>query len=1274
SGYIWQLSTDSFSSVYLSGTTTNTGINISSLPQDTYQWRVVSIDKLNQTGTRSTTYSFTVDTIPPPASIEYTPSTNTNLDVTAMLTGFSEDGITITNNNGSGIYIFTGNGTFTFEFQDSAGNTGSASAIVTWIDKTLPPTLTGITLIPTLNASHFADYSISTIISGNIVSGSVDLQGINGDGTNCIHYYVSGSCIPFTFTYPLSYSGGQVWQATGIRPDQIYPQIFFAPSTITRNNPPNNTTLTRNSYSLFHMQNNFSMVSGSSFWIELNTLRRATNSVNLSVYLVERGHDLSYFNSNRLSNSGVELVGTITNTTNFDHEHTVNSAHNLIALSTNSSGNIGTKNINISGDFWIVLYPNTTNTNRGRDLRYQPSSICDNTSGWYMGNQGAGWTTTAQSGCPDSHIHIARKDTKIDGVNAVVKATYTGGLGTGEISGFNDFYFGVLPNMAPNPTSFISPTSGSIYSGNIDISWNPATDPNNDILSYNIYLLSNTGTVLQTLITGNTNTQYTLNKGVISDGEYSLKIEACDTESLCSESSLDDNFFIDTIPPTASIEYTPSTNTNLDVAAMLTGFSEDGITITNNNGSGIYIFTGNGTFIFEFEDISGHTGSTSAIVTWIDKNGPTLSMSYISSGSTGYNLPNYYYRGNIDIMSYVSDTNGLSTGTCMYTIDGLIRSSALYSGTSMTGYCYKTGLNFTSDLNIRFSIQDNISTTGYSDTGTYLYDNIAPTSGSFIINDDSSYINTTGITLNVTCPVDTGVNGIQIAYGNSPNPSNWTICTSTTGHNLTTGDGLKTVYVLFRDSLLNTTTEINKTIILDTTLPNIVFTGYTPLSGSILNSNNFIAELEISDANGINDFDYSYSGILYNIYDSGLLLMYNFDKLTSLGESGTYVRDFSQYGKNGIVSGGSQWNNSGVWNGAYSFDGTSGYIQTNQPISWQMNSFTVSAWFNTTGSYDGKIISSSVSRHQLQVYNGYLRTCLGVCTVGTTPINDGNRHFATVVGDTTSIRVYLDGNTTPEITVSSGSSTTINDIFRIGAVGAGAGSDGLAYFFRGTIDEPRIYNRALSQQEIYQLYRSNLSAIDTGKWLYSSNYTCVITGGNHIYSGYVSDLSSNYSGIVRTNIINLPNPISNISASQVSIGTISSSLISNQILSGQSVGYFSVSDWMGNTGWYTNITLPLNLVSADNVNHIISGSQIYFKSNGINTISGLSTNDIYVAGNLSDYVNVPSATTYIKRDPSDIPFMCPGGVYGNKPWFRVDVPAGQSLGSYSGTITYDIVY
>lgn len=46
-----------------------------------------------------------------------------------------------------------------------------------------------------------------------------------------------------------------------------------------------------------------------------------------------------------------------------------------------------------------------------------------------------------------------------------------------------------------------------------------------------------------------------------------------------------------------------------------------------------------------------------------------------------------------------------------------------------------------------------------------------------------------------------------MAYGNSPAPTNWTACASSVSHSLTSGDGVKTVYVRFRDGVGNATAD-----------------------------------------------------------------------------------------------------------------------------------------------------------------------------------------------------------------------------------------------------------------------------------------------------------------------------------------------------------------------------------------------------------------------------------------------------------------------------------
>ncbi len=68
------------------------------------------------------------------------------------------------------------------------------------------------------------------------------------------------------------------------------------------------------------------------------------------------------------------------------------------------------------------------------------------------------------------------------------------------ITGNRTGSFAPLPNLPPNATSFITPTSGS-YTGNIYISRYPATEPNGDAIEYTIYLTDLSGNTLETLAT-----------------------------------------------------------------------------------------------------------------------------------------------------------------------------------------------------------------------------------------------------------------------------------------------------------------------------------------------------------------------------------------------------------------------------------------------------------------------------------------------------------------------------------------------------------------------------------------------------------------------------------------------------------------------------------------------------------------------------------------------------------------------------------------------------
>jgi hypothetical protein len=114
-----------------------------------------------------------------------------------------------------------------------------------------------------------------------------------------------------------------------------------------------------------------------------------------------------------------------------------------------------------------------------------------------------------------------------------------------------------------------------------------------------------------------------------------------------------------------------------------------------------------------------------------------------------------------------------------------------------------------------------LNTTTWSASTSSTQDNAAPIWGSFTINNNAANTSGTAVTLTTTCATDAGVGGVEVAYGNASNPTNWTICSASIAHTMTAGDGTKTVYMRWRDSLGNTSVQVTDTIILDQTAPTV---------------------------------------------------------------------------------------------------------------------------------------------------------------------------------------------------------------------------------------------------------------------------------------------------------------------------------------------------------------------------------------------------------------------------------------------------------------------
>lgn len=123
--------------------------------------------------------------VAPTATFTYLPSAATNQDVVVTLV--PSEAVTVTNNGGALTRTFTGNGSFEFQFTDAAGNTGTATAEVTWIDK-LSPQVIGT--LPAADSTVTAGSVNIDVTFGEVVQ-NVDvtdmvLTGTSTDGSTSV--------------------------------------------------------------------------------------------------------------------------------------------------------------------------------------------------------------------------------------------------------------------------------------------------------------------------------------------------------------------------------------------------------------------------------------------------------------------------------------------------------------------------------------------------------------------------------------------------------------------------------------------------------------------------------------------------------------------------------------------------------------------------------------------------------------------------------------------------------------------------------------------------------------------------------------------------------------------------------------------------------------------------------------------------------------------------------------------------------------------------------
>lgn len=218
--------------------------------------------------------------------------------------------------------------------------------------------------------------------------------------------------------------------------------------------------------------------------------------------------------------------------------------------------------------------------------------------------------------------------------------------------------------------------------------------------------------------------------------------------------------------------------------------------------------------------------------------------------------------------------------------------------------------------------------------------------------------------------------------------------------------------------------------------------------------------------------------------NNGLVGYWSFDE-----GSGTKAGDASGNSSTGTLTNGPTWT-TGVRGNALTFDGANDYVDMGDVADMGTSGFTLSVWFKTTtpsapsaayGLIGKSAYADQLGRYGIFIYRGNLAALFDgngaavEAATSETPYIDGRWHLATVTylrsGNMT---LYVDGvsKSTRNISADSGTNMQNANKFYIGVYqDAGGTTPRAGTYFNGSVDEVRVFSRALSSGEVTSLYR-----------------------------------------------------------------------------------------------------------------------------------------------------------------------------------------------------------
>jgi len=320
----------------------------------------------------------------------------------------------------------------------------------------------------------------------------------------------------------------------------------------------------------------------------------------------------------------------------------------------------------------------------------------------------------------------------------------------------------------------------------------------------------------------------------------------------------------------------------------------------------------------------------------------------------------------------------------------------------------------------------------------------------------------------------------------------------------------------------------------------ITFNPPTPADGATSNQS---LEINATIDGGVSQIIYNWDGTNFTLFNNSLVMMFNLDNLSALGENNNYVVDASGHGHDGIVSG-ATWNTNGKYNGAFEFDGVNDYIEINAAASLDFGSpITYDLWVNLKNYSKGgpaKTDEFAALIYQASVASQFHRG-IWVDPNGTVYLQPGGAQIRynetnTIIPLNTwthvAVKYYNSSinETTTELYLNGNLRNSYTDNFTMWADGGAyyIGRDNYGRYLNGSIDEVKVWKEALTASEINQSYMTNLRKIDTNKWELYVNQTkspnVPLDNGTYSFGIYAIDYWGNLvsSGDIQVTFVNGP--------------------------------------------------------------------------------------------------------------------------------------------------------